>query len=368
MPLRSSATIAVLLAAIAGAAGPARQVRPGVWSASSPVDLPLPATGYQVYVLGEMHGFSQNASAGLAYFEKLHRQSGLRDVAIEEDAVYQLAAEAYVDGRAGALPPGLCLRSEALEAFRNFNRRRAPGDRVRVHLVDIDSPASPIRDHLLSVRQRARATVALPDENAIRTQGLAAVAALRRAVPAAFHGELRTIEHSICALLAGLEVGVGTVNGSPYLDDREAAIAANISDLLALPGARGVLAMYGSDHASRRLRRDGGPQRNAEFAPLALRLENAGIKVFSLIHFPLGGRWLWRGRTGGLFWAAADAALEDAEPLDRVFSGPGSPNYVYVDASRHRVRVPSDDVMGFRADAFLLLREGVPMADRCAAH
>ena len=68
-----------------------------------------------------------------------------------------------------------------------------------------------------------------------------------------------------------------------------------------------VLALYGSDHVSRSRRKDGGSDRNREFAPRALRLVDAGAKVFSLVTFPLSGRWSWRGRRGEMFWTPKDA-------------------------------------------------------------
>ncbi len=108
--------------------------------------------------------------------------------------------------------------------------------------------------------------------------------------------------------------------GSPYLDDREEAISSNIIDLLRNQHRRAVLALYGSDHVSRTRRKDGGEQRDREFSPVALRLEEAGVKVFSAVTFPLAGRWRWRGHEEEMLWAANDGSLADGETLDRVLA------------------------------------------------
>jgi hypothetical protein len=104
------------------------------------------------------------------------------------------------------------------------------------------------------------------------------------------------VEHSIRAYQEGLEVDTGIAKGSPYLEDREQAVASNVEDILRVGKIRCLLVLYGSDHVSRIRRGDGGPKRDQPFSPLALRLEQSGIRVFSMVTFPLAGRSSWRGR------------------------------------------------------------------------
>jgi hypothetical protein len=265
-----------LLFFVVTAAGHAQELRPGLWAGRDLSRLPLPVSEYEVYMVGEMHGVKETEGVLLEYLAMLYAGAGLRDVAIEEKAVYQRDAQDYVEGKSDAVPESLCLRAGLLGALRRFNEGRKENELVHVHLVDIDSPATAIRQHLLTVKERIPGTARLrvPEVADIKAHGLDTVAALQKmtADPETL-GELRTAGHSIRAYQQGLEFGTGQAMGSPCLDDREEAISSNIIDLLRNQHRRAVLALYGSDHVSRARRKDGGEQRDREFSPVALRLE-----------------------------------------------------------------------------------------------
>src|SRR5690349_11484142 len=95
----------------------------------------------------------------------------------------------------------------------------------------------------------------------------------------------------------------------PYLDDREDAILSNIIDMVRNQHRQAVLALYGNDHVSKTLLKNGGPKQDSDFLPVALRLDRAGIKVFSVVTFPLAGSSNWRGREGKMMWTASDGSL-----------------------------------------------------------
>lgn len=356
---------AILLSTMQG-----QELRPGLWAGRDLSGLPLPVSGYQVYLLGEMHGIQEVEAILVQYLQRLNAASQLRDVAIEEDAVYQNEAQAFVDGTAASLPESLCLRSGPLHAIRQFNLGRKAGEKIQVHLVDIDSPAIAIRQHMVAVQTKipGAAGVRIPGETGIRKQGLNTTQQLERlTTDQRLLRELRTIRHSIRAYQQGLEIGTGRTLGSSYLDDREAAIAENIEDLLREPGCNGVLALYGADHVSRKPRKDGGPERNRPFTPLALRLEQVGLRVFSLVSFPLSGRAQWRGQKSEMPWTAKDGSLGNQETLDKVLEGVAAGSLLYVDPKRQPVKLPSQDVTAFLVDAFLLLPAATPMENRCAS-
>ncbi len=344
----------------------AKEVRPGVWAGQQVAELPLPSTGYQVYMVGELHGVQENEAFQLQYLEKLQSSIGVRDVAIEEDAVYEEQAQAFVEGRAETLPEALCLRAGILNGIRRMNSSN-PKALIRVHLIDVDSPASAIRQHLLSLKKRIDKVeaVEIPGASDIRQRGLAVVVRLKRlAVSPSVRTELRTVEHSIRANKEGLEVGIGRPKGSPYLEDREQAITSNIEDLVS--GSNPLLVLYGSDHLSRRQRKDGGPQRDQPLWPVAHRLEQAGIKIYTLITFPLSGRSFWRGDKSELPWMASDGRLASGETLDKVLAAVPEAQYLFVDAKRERARVPSQDVSNYGADSYVLFRSATEMTNYCA--
>lgn len=241
----------VILWSIALLCSGASEIRPGVWAGQQLPELPLPASGYQVYMVGELHGLQENEAFQLQYLGKLKSSTGLRDVAIEEDSVYEEQAQAFVEGRVEILPDALCLRAGILKGIRNMNESN-PKDLIRIHLIDVDSPASAIREHLLLVKKRIdkAAAIDIPEVSKIKHRGLAVVERLKRlSMSKSDQMELRTIEHSIRAYREGLEVDIGRPKGSPYLEDREQAIASNIEDLVR--GSKPILVVYGSDHVSR---------------------------------------------------------------------------------------------------------------------
>ncbi len=363
---RSRTAPLVLLLACATTAQ-VEELHPGIWLGRDLSSLPLPPSGYQVYLFGELHGVKETEGLLMQYLAKLHTGTGLRDVAIEEDAVYQSAAQDYVEGRSSELPEPLCLRAGVLQAIRTFNEGRTPNDRVRIHLVDIDSPATAIRQHLLAIKGRVAGAdaVRIPEADDIARHGVAAVDALRKlAGSARMLSELRTIRHSILAYQQGFEVGTGSLKGSPYLDDREEAISSNMQDLLHDRDCRALLALYGSDHVTKARRKDGGPGRNREFSPLALRLEQSGVKVFSVVTFPLAGRVRWRGHVGELPYTAKDG-LSDGTTLDRVLASVPGATLLYADPRRERIRLPSQDISAYVVYAFLAFANATEMDNHC---
>jgi hypothetical protein len=346
--------VALAVLAVVAAVG-AGELRPGVWAGDAVGA--MPASGYQVYLLGEIHGIQENVPILRAYLEVLYR-SGVRDVAMEEGAVYEPAAQDYVSWRSARVPPDLCLRANVLDAVRDFNKGRSVDAMVRIRLVDIDSPADSIQLHLERVRDRVD-----PQRATSLKDSAAAVAALRKlTTDAAALRDLGTIEHSVRALKLGLEIGLGEPKGSPYLDDREQAIAENLMDIAREPGSRGVLALYGWDHVSKSMRRPNG---EAALAPMALRLEKAGVRVYSAMLFPLGGKWSWRGRKEDMMWDATDGALSTGETFEHLAAAaPGQ--LLYVDRTREKLRLPGSDQNLLAVDGYVLIPVGTPLANRCA--
>jgi hypothetical protein len=346
-----------------------QEIRPGVWEGSRVESLALPTGDYQVYLIGELHGVEETWEFFTQYLALLHKSSGLRDIVLEEKGVYEDQAQAFVDGRSGALPPSLCLRFGILERIRTLNAGLKKGERIRVHFVDVDSPAPAIRQHLIAIRQRIpeAGRVNVPAAGEIKEHGLEAVAQLKR-----FHldprtnSELRTVEYSIRAYQQGFEVGIGLGQGSSYLEDREQAAASNIEDLVHTPGVPSVLLLYGADHVSRAVRKDGGPDRNQPFSPMALRLQQAGLRIFGIAALPLSGMTYWRGHRGEVYWSAQDVKLHSGETFDKVLASAPRAKFFYIDMQREHAIAPSYDLAQAIFDGFVFFPSGTPMKNRCA--
>src|SRR5215831_7063614 len=72
---RQSATLVAALFVIFAMlpAASSQEVRPGVWAARELQTLPLPATGYQAYLVGEWHGLEENPEFQSQYLAQLHK-------------------------------------------------------------------------------------------------------------------------------------------------------------------------------------------------------------------------------------------------------------------------------------------------------
>ncbi len=203
------ALIPIFLASLLIAPCAAQDLPPGVIGGTDYNSIPIPVSGYQIYMIGEFHGARETKSLLLAIMTRLHRESGLRDIALEEDQVYQSAARDYVDGEIDILPTALCLRTDVLETIRQFNASTDANERLRVHLVDIDSPIQAIREHLLDLKGRLGAqAVVIPDEQTLRERGLGLVDQMTPlANEDSLRAELETIRSSILAYREGVEIG-----------------------------------------------------------------------------------------------------------------------------------------------------------------
>jgi hypothetical protein len=371
--MRWQMTCAWAVVLIAHACAPALQARPvrqGIWAARQVQALPIPTHGYQVYLVGELHGIDKNEEFELRYLSILHKEIGLQDVALEEKAVYEDQAQSFVDGRSDSLPKALCLRAGILTGIRHLNAGLRSGRRIRIHFTDVDSPASAIQNHLIALQAHIPGAdgVIIPAESDIKFRGIEAVTSL-----AHFPSEpwiqsgLRTIGHSIRALQQGFEVGIGPPAGSPYLDDREQAVTENIVDLIRARPSEALLVLYGADHISRRMRNDGGPDRNLPFVPMALRLERSGVTQFSMVTFPLAGASWWRGQHSDLPWTPDDGHLASGESMQTLLDSVPKARFLYVDTTRTRVRLPSQDISNYVVDGFLLFPSAQPMRNYCTA-
>jgi hypothetical protein len=121
-----------------------RNLPQGVIATNDPSSLPLPTSGYQVYLVGEAHGNQQTKAVLIGYLNLLYNKSSLRDVFLEEDQAYEEEAQSFVQGLQDNLPEGLCLRADILNLLREFNQGLLLNKKIRVHLVDIDSPEQTI--------------------------------------------------------------------------------------------------------------------------------------------------------------------------------------------------------------------------------
>src|SRR5260370_19621606 len=83
----------LLLLYVLAVSGPAQELRPGVWAGRDLSAFPLPVSGYDVYMVGEMHGVKETVEVVMQYLARLYEGACLRDVALEEKSAYQRDAQ-----------------------------------------------------------------------------------------------------------------------------------------------------------------------------------------------------------------------------------------------------------------------------------
>jgi len=359
----------------------ALQIRPGVFTTNEVAALPLPASGYDLYAVGETHGDREVKRVFLVYLELLHEKLGLRDVLLEEDQVYEQEANAYVLGMSHTLRVDLCLRADVLKSVRAFNEQLAEEEKVRVHLVDVDSPLPAIYAHLNAVRDQigeAAHHIQIPPLNEFEGWGqedalklvdqLEAVAGDRSGVINA----LGTVRSSLHYYFAGNRIGIGPPVGSPrYAPIREEAITRNIQHLSGTLNGAPVLALFGSAHTQKVQAVHTSIRELQDFKPWAQRLTESGANIYSVAVWGLSGQASWRGTTSDPDWGAGRIQFSDGTTLDAVLNAAPDDGIVYADLrleANASVRLGGsfkDIPAGEIYDGFIVFRAFTPMENAC---
>lgn len=328
----------ILLIVLALTACASREIRPGVYVTDEPDSLPLPTDGYRLYIVGEAHGNRETKALFIAYLKRLHAQAGLRDVILEEDQAYESTANAFVLGESETLLPALCLRNDVLSLIREFNATLPENEKVKVHLVDVDSPLSTAHLHLQSLRKRIGVpadAIQIPELAEFETlspaqmYGLISELKTAAAEDAYVVNGLQTVRDSIQWYFLGNRIETGPAVGFrfSFAPIREDIIARNVQFLLDSSDAP-FLTFFGGAHAMK-MQADPNPPRKG-FTSWAQRIVESGISVYSLDTLPLSGGYFWRGSAYPYDAANEATLLPDGTSLSQLLIEQDK-NILYVD-------------------------------------
>jgi hypothetical protein len=260
--------------------------------------LPLPTSGYDVYLVGELHhGTREVASLTLSCLETLHEATGLRDLVLEGGPGFESDINDYVLGLNDA-PSDLWYpgRMEILAGVRAPNQTLAHEEKIRVHLVDVHGRLSTSHTYLQELRKQM-GTVAedipLPSLSEFETWNEEEILALVDQLTEAAQGddrllnELATVRASIRFHFAWEGFERGKTSATVGQEIREEAIANNVRHLLTELEGAPVLAMYGGWHAQEvqgmRTVKIYGRSVVLDVQPWAQRLVKSGVAVYSLL-------------------------------------------------------------------------------------
>ncbi len=347
--------------------------RLGVYVTDEASALPLSTSDYDVYLIGEAHGIQEIHLLTLSYLQFLHQAIGLRDIILEEDQVYERAANAYVLGHDDTFVVDLCLRADILEGVRVLNETLPETEMIRVHLVDVGSPLSAIYAHLQILQEQVSALaepIQMPSlaefEDWSEGEMLALVDQLVEAAgnDDSTGDELDTVRSSIHWYALGNEVGIGqpiVVLSAESSTTREEAIARNIQNLLEELEGAPVLSLFGGFHAQKWLR----PGYRVE--PWAQILTESGVNVYSVVAGGVSGTQFWRGETYEIAIDAEQIVFDDGTTLATVFDT--DYGIVYVDLRLDANALTGPDGWGRLTrevyDGVILFREVSPMENAC---
>lgn len=349
-------------------------VQPGIYTAQYVSELPLPTAGYQIYIIGEIHGISEVHQLTIEYLKKLYA-TGLRDIILEESQGYEKAANEFVLKETEILVSDLCLRTDVLEAIRVFNQDIPVSEKVRVHLVDLDYSPSAVYAHLINIHHKLGESakhIVIPSFGEFQLWGkdemisLAdRLANLPSGVTSEILQELDTVRDSIHWFHL-FTVGDITQAAPPEaVSIRETRITQNIQYLLADIKDKPVLALYGAWHAQKNTGSNSLGQ-----TPWAQRLSADGVDIHSLFAAGMYGTAFWRGKKNSPGIHPDELFFPPPEGVSLEFVLSEIPNYdiVYIDL---RVDTTSNLLLssGERAsdmyDGIILFREFSPMVDAC---
>ncbi len=350
----------------------AQDLPAGIIAGSDYKSVPVPSDKYQIYLIGEFHGAQETKSFLVGFLARLHQQVGLRDIALEEDQVYQRAARDYVDGKSTSLRPELCLRTDVLDALREFNRSLSSAERLKIHLVDIDSPIEAIREHLLDLKKRLGAQdITIPDAHTLPEAGIETVGKMKElADDESARGELETIRNSLVALGEGIEIGTswGDTKGNVLAEPRERAIAQNMLNVLRNSNTGVMVGFYGVTHVCKKSYSfplpDGRP---FTYQPLALRLLQGGVTVAAIDCSALSGTVSWRGGIRNIPPQAPNFRLSENESMEQMLEKAPTARFFWVDLAKypHSYNSVTQEKLAEVCDFLFLVRQATPMKNAC---
>jgi hypothetical protein len=281
-------------------------IRPGVILTDDLKHLPLPTSGYDLYVVGEPHGQKEARDLTFAYLLLLYEQAGTRGIILEQiPPVLEREVNAYVMGERDMVSNKWSPSADILIDIRKFNDQLADEDKIHVYLTDLDFTLPSIYAHLKSLNSQeplASAEIHIPmlselkiwEEEKMLTlvDEMKSVAGDRQDVVVA----LETVEDSIRWHFVTSMMENGEMLSSEFIPHeriREQRISINARRILAEQDGRPVLALYGGYHAQKTPTMVVNAIRGTFFLDAASWVQHtveAGINVYSVFAMGLSGQ------------------------------------------------------------------------------
>ncbi|MEA1993016.1 MAG: hypothetical protein U9N35_01275 [Euryarchaeota archaeon] len=260
-------------------------VRPGVYVSNDPAALPLPTGGYDIYVIGEVHGIHEVQQLFIEYLKMLHEANGLRDIVLEGSQFYEGEFNKYILGLSDRLWPTE-YSVDIPMALRMYNKTLPQNEKIHVHCPDIYPHISTMHGYLCVLKEeigRESENIEIPPlkefERWKENEILAMIDHLMESTENdELLNELKTAKASVqCFFAKTME--------QKYLI-REETTAQNIKYLSKELDGAPVLALYGDWHA----KKHDSIETHPYVHPWASRLTEKGVTICSIYALGLEGR------------------------------------------------------------------------------
>jgi hypothetical protein len=279
--------------------------RQGVYITNDPGDLPLPSSGYEIYLIGEqIHGTNEVHMFLLKYLQILHESTGLRDVALENGRGYERAVNQYVMGLSENTSVYWYTGWEGiLEGIKSYNQDLPDGEKIRLHLVDVHGELSTIYAYMEELKEMMGPVadqIEVPPLSKFEQLDESDMLALLdqfgeiRDNPPALTADLDTLRASIKYHFTMDQVNRGIVPIGAAIKIRDECIASNVLYVLNALDGSSLLALYGGWHAQKRRLVQAveinGHMASINAEPWAEILANSGVDIYSLLVGGLTGK------------------------------------------------------------------------------
>jgi len=347
------------------------EVRPGVYVANDASALPLPTSGYDIYVIGEFHGQREVHLFFIEYLKMLHKTIGLRDVVLEYPNAYERKINAYVLGEISEDVSSYYL-GVFLEGVKAYNETLPEDEKIRLHAVNIDFPWSVIHEHLILLHEE----IGSPAEKT-PIPSLDEFEAMSKSDKLNLVEKLKAVTDDP-SLLHELEIVRISIQGYPSRgipspDVREGLTTTCIQYVREKLDGAPILALYGGWHT-----RKSSICVSTESQPWAQRLTERGISIYSICTTGVSGEYYGRPSSGSLDWGVRELNVSlshdrfaDGTTLNDVFDSNPDYNILYIDLrSGIKISITNPWLSGIFAldippekmfDGIVLLRKVTPL-------
>jgi hypothetical protein len=331
-------------------AGDPVELRAGIYVAGSSAALPLPVIGYDLYVVGEIHGSNEVGTFFLGYLKRLHESVALRDVALEGSPVFERGFDEYVAGLVPALPEVWYQQLatpdtiKLLQEIRASNETLPGAERIRVHLVDLDFGYELIHRHVSTVWEKLGAestAVEIPTLAELETLSEEQLHSLIDRLEALavnetyIFDELQGLRDSIRFRFVRGAVERWELAANECTAIRDHAVAQNVRRLLGRLSGAPVLVLFGGAHVQKAPLITGivvGPRVITIDEPYWVeRLAEDDVAIYSLLIDALSGSIAAHGRNFNVGVNSDQLRFPDGQTLADVTGNVADDSIIYLD-------------------------------------